>query len=223
MFNIAIDGPAGAGKSSIAKEAAKQLGFIYVDTGALYRTVAFNAIRKGADLNDPDAVVRTLTGTDISLAFENGSQKVLLNGEDVSSKIRTEEISAGASKVSAIPKVREFLFDLQKSIAANNNCLMDGRDIGTVVLPNADLKVFLTATPEERARRRYQQNLDRGMDADYDKILEEVNQRDYQDTHRDIAPLRRADDAVLLDTTELNFDEVVDQLLKLVEERRNHG
>lgn len=223
MFNIAIDGPAGAGKSSIAKEAAKQLGFIYVDTGALYRTVALNAICKGADLNDPDAVVRTLTGTDISLAFENGSQKVLLNGEDVSSKIRTEEISAGASKVSAIPKVREFLFDLQKSIAANNNCLMDGRDIGTVVLPNADLKVFLTATPEERARRRYQQNLDRGMDADYDKILEEVNQRDYQDTHRDIAPLRRADDAVLLDTTELNFDEVVDQLLKLVEERRNHG
>lgn len=223
MFNIAIDGPAGAGKSSIAKEAAKQLGFIYVDTGALYRTVALNAIRKGADLNDPDAVVRTLSGTDISLAFENGSQKVLLNGEDVSSKIRTEEISAGASKVSAIPKVREYLFDLQKSIAANNDCLMDGRDIGTVVLPNADLKVFLTATPEERARRRYQQNLDRGMDADYDRILEEVNQRDYQDTHRDIAPLRQADDAVLLDTTELNFDEVVDKLLKLVEERRNHG
>lgn len=223
MFNIAIDGPAGAGKSSIAKEAAKQLGFIYVDTGALYRTVALNAIRQGADLNDPDAVVGTLNGADISLAFENGSQKVLLNGEDVSSEIRTEEISAGASKVSAIPKVREFLFDLQKNIAANNNCLMDGRDIGTVVLPNADLKVFLTAAPEERARRRYQQNLDLGMDADYDKILEEVNQRDYQDTHREIAPLRQADDAVLLDTTDLNFDEVVDKLLKLVEERRNHG
>lgn len=223
MFNIAIDGPAGAGKSSIAKEAAKQLGFIYVDTGALYRTVALNAIRKGADLSNPDAVIGTLAGTDISLAFENGSQKVLLDGEDVSSKIRTEEISAGASKVSAIPKVREFLFDLQKSIAASSNCLMDGRDIGTVVLPNADLKIFLTASPEERARRRYQQNLDRGMDADYHKILEEVNQRDYQDTHRDIAPLRQADDAVLLDTTDLNFDEVVDKLLKLVEERRNHG
>lgn len=223
MFNIAIDGPAGAGKSSIAKEVSGRLGFIYVDTGALYRTVALNAIRQGIDLNDADAVISTLDDVDIQLAFEDGSQKVLLNGEDVSSKIRTEEVSAGASKVSAIPKVREFLFDLQKNIAAKNDCLMDGRDIGTVVLPNADLKVFLTASPEERAQRRYKQNLERGMEADYNQILKEVNERDYQDTHRDIAPLKQADDAVLLDTTDMTFDEVVDYLLKLVEEKRNHG
>lgn len=223
MFNIAIDGPAGAGKSSIAKEVSGRLGFIYVDTGALYRTVALNAIRQGIDLNDADAVINTLDDVDIQLAFEDGSQKVLLNGEDVSSKIRTEEVSAGASKVSAIPKVREFLFDLQKNIAAKNDCLMDGRDIGTVVLPNADLKVFLTASPEERAQRRYKQNLERGMEADYNQILKEVNERDYQDTHRDIAPLKQADDAVLLDTTDMTFDEVVDYLLKLVEEKRNHG
>lgn len=223
MFNIAIDGPAGAGKSSIAKEVSGRLGFIYVDTGALYRTVALNAIRQGVNLNDADAVISTLDNVDIQLAFEDGSQKVLLNGEDVSSKIRTEEVSAGASKVSAIPKVREFLFDLQKNIAAKNDCLMDGRDIGTVVLPNADLKVFLTASPEERAQRRYKQNLERGMEADYNQILKEVNERDYQDTHRDIAPLKQADDAVLLDTTDMTFDEVVDYLLKLVEEKRNHG
>lgn len=223
MFNIAIDGPAGAGKSSIAKEVAKQLGFIYVDTGALYRTVALNAIRQGIDVTDTEAVVHSLSGLNVQLAFKDGSQLVLLNGEDVSSQIRTEEVSAGASKVSAIPKVRAFLFDLQKNIAANNDCLMDGRDIGTVVLPNADLKIFLTASPEERARRRYQQNLDRGMEADYDQILKEVNQRDYQDTHREIAPLRQADDAVLLDTTAMTFDEVVKTLLNLVEEKRNHG
>lgn len=223
MFNIAIDGPAGAGKSSIAKEVSGRLGFIYVDTGALYRTVALNAIRLGVDLNDSDAVIRTLDKADIRLAFEDGTQKVLLNGEDVSSKIRTEEVSAGASKVSAIPRVREFLFDLQKNIAAQNNCLMDGRDIGTVVLPNADLKVFLTASPEERAMRRYKQNQERGMKADYDQILKEVNERDYQDTHREIAPLKQADDAVLLDTTNMTFDEVVARLLELVEEKRNHG
>ncbi len=223
MFNIAIDGPAGAGKSSIAKEVSGRLGFIYVDTGALYRTVALNAIRQGVDLNDSDAVIRTLDNADIRLAFEDGTQKVLLNGEDVSSKIRTEEVSAGASKVSAIPSVRDFLFDLQKNIAAQNNCLMDGRDIGTVVLPNADLKVFLTASPEERAMRRYKQNQERGMKADYDQILKEVNERDYQDTHREIAPLKQADDAVLLDTTNMTFDEVVARLLELVEEKRNHG
>lgn len=223
MFNIAIDGPAGAGKSSIAKEVSRQLGFIYVDTGALYRTVALNAIRQGIRPDDVDAVIRSLDGVDIRLAFEDGTQKVLLNGEDVSSLIRTEEVSAGASKVSAIPKVREFLFDLQKSIAAQNDCLMDGRDIGTVVLPDAQLKVFLTASPEERASRRYKQNLERGMDADYDQILKEVNQRDYQDSHREIAPLKQADDAVLLDTTDMTFDEVVNHLLTLVEEKRNHG
>ncbi|MEE1353173.1 MAG: (d)CMP kinase [Acutalibacteraceae bacterium] len=220
MFHIAIDGPAGAGKSSIAKEAARRLGFVYVDTGALYRTVALNALNQGVDLENSDAVIASLDGTDIRLAFEDGTQKVLLNGQDVSDSIRTEQVSAGASKVSAIPAVREFLFGLQKNIAASCDCLMDGRDIGTVVLPDADLKIFLTASPEERARRRYEQNRERGMEADYDAILAEVNQRDYQDTHREIAPLRQAGDAVLLDSTHMSFQEVVDRLLQLVEEKR---
>ena len=220
MFHIAIDGPAGAGKSSIAKEAARRLGFVYVDTGALYRTVALNALNQGVDLENSDAVIASLDGTDIRLAFEDGTQKVLLNGQDVSDSIRTAQVSAGASKVSAIPAVREFLFGLQKNIAASCDCLMDGRDIGTVVLPDADLKIFLTASPEERARRRYEQNRERGMEADYDAILAEVNQRDYQDTHREIAPLRQAGDAVLLDSTHMSFQEVVDRLLQLVEEKR---
>lgn len=220
MFHIAIDGPAGAGKSSIAKEAARRLGFVYVDTGALYRTVALNALNQGVDLENSDAVIASLDGTDIRLAFEDGTQKVLLNGQDVSDSIRTEQVSAGASKVSAIPAVRELLFGLQKNIAASCDCLMDGRDIGTVVLPDADLKIFLTASPEERARRRYEQNRERGMEADYDAILAEVNQRDYQDTHREIAPLRQAGDAVLLDSTHMSFQEVVDRLLQLVEEKR---
>jgi len=204
----------------IAKEAARRLGFVYVDTGALYRTVALNALNQGVDLENSDAVIASLDGTDIRLAFEDGTQKVLLNGQDVSDSIRTEQVSAGASKVSAIPAGREFLFGLQKNIAASCDCLMDGRDIGTVVLPDADLKIFLTASPEERARRRYEQNRERGMEADYDAILAEVNQRDYQDTHREIAPLRQAGDAALLDSTHMSFQEVVDRLLQLVEEKR---
>lgn len=222
MFNIAIDGPAGAGKSSIAKEAARRLGFIYVDTGALYRTVALNAIRNNVSLNDPAAIAETLPNAKISLAFADGTQRVMLNGEDVSEQIRTPDVSAGASKVSAVPAVRQYLFDLQKNLAAENDCLMDGRDIGTVVLPNAQLKVFLTASPEERARRRWNQLKEAGTEADYDEILKDVNQRDYQDTHREIAPLKQAEDAVLLDTTHMAFEEVVAELLRLTEERR-HG
>ncbi|MDD5887812.1 MAG: (d)CMP kinase [Oscillospiraceae bacterium] len=222
MFNIAIDGPAGAGKSSIAKEAARRLGFIYVDTGALYRTVALNAIRNNVSLNDPAAIAETLPNAKISLAFADGTQRVMLNGEDVSEQIRTPDVSAGASKVSAVPAVRQYLFDLQKNLAAENDCLMDGRDIGTVVLPNAQLKVFLTASPEERARRRWNQLKEADTEADYDEILKDVNQRDYQDTHREIAPLKQADDAILLDTTHMNFEEVVAELLRLTEERR-HG
>ena len=222
MFNIAIDGPAGAGKSSIGKEAARRLGFIYVDTGALYRTVALNAIRNNVSLNDPAAIAETLPNAKISLAFADGTQRVMLNGEDVSEQIRTPDVSAGASKVSAVPAVRQYLFDLQKNLAAENDCLMDGRDIGTVVLPNAQLKVFLTASPEERARRRWNQLKEAGTEADYDEILKDVNQRDYQDTHREIAPLKQAEDAVLLDTTHMAFEEVVTELLRLTEERR-HG
>ncbi len=220
MFNIAIDGPAGAGKSSIAKEVSKRLGYIYVDTGALYRTVAYNALQNGASLEDAEAVKATLSDTKISLAFEDGTQKVLLNGNDVSDVIRTNEVSAGASKVSAIPEVRTYLFDLQQDIAKNNDCLMDGRDIGTVVLPNADLKVYLTASAEERARRRCKQNEEKGIPADFDTILKEVNERDERDMNREIAPLKQAEDAVLLDTTDMNFEQVVEKLLALVAEKQ---
>lgn len=218
MFNIAIDGPAGAGKSSIARAAAAELGFIYVDTGALYRTVALGALNKGLKPEETDAIVALLPELEVGMDFVDGEQRVLLNGEDVSEAIRQPEVSAAASTVSAIPAVRQFLFDLQQNMAREHNVLMDGRDIGTVVLPDAQLKIFLTASPEERARRRYEQIKDTS-DVTYEEILRDINQRDYQDTHRDIAPLKQAEDAVLLDTTHMSFDEVVAAILSLTKER----
>ncbi|MBO7689350.1 MAG: (d)CMP kinase [Clostridia bacterium] len=219
MFNIAIDGPAGAGKSSIARAAASQLGFIYVDTGALYRTVALGALKRGIRPEETDAIVALLPELDVAMEFVDGEQRVLLNGEDVSEAIRQPEVSAAASTVSAIPAVRQFLFDLQQNMAREHDVLMDGRDIGTVVLPDAQLKIFLTATPEERARRRYEQIKDTS-DVTYEEILRDINQRDYQDTHREIAPLKQAEDAVYLDTTDMSFDEVVDAILSLTKERQ---
>ena len=193
MINVAVDGPAGAGKSSIAKAVAEEIGFIYVDTGALYRSVALYALEN--DL-DNDSLIASLYKINIRLEFINGSQHVILNEDDVSDKIRTSDVSMNASKVSALPEVRKYLFDLQKKIAAENNIIMDGRDIGTVVLPDADLKVFLTASAEERANRRFLEVRDSNIT--YEKVLEEIKQRDYNDMHRDISPLRQADDAVLL-------------------------
>ncbi|MBP5272242.1 MAG: (d)CMP kinase [Clostridia bacterium] len=219
MFNIAIDGPAGAGKSSIARAAAAQLGFIYVDTGALYRTVALGALKRGIRPEETDAIVALLPELDVAMEFVDGEQRVLLNGEDVSEAIRQPEVSGAASTVSAIPAVRQFLFDLQQNMAKEHDVLMDGRDIGTVVLPDAQLKIFLTATPEERARRRYEQIKDTS-DVTYEEILRDINQRDYQDTHREIAPLKQAEDAVYLDTTDMSFDEVVDAILSLTKERQ---
>ena len=219
MFNIAIDGPAGAGKSSIAKAVAKNLGFIYVDTGALYRSIALNCLKQGVAAEETEQVVALLENTTVELKFEDGTQKVILNGEDVSEAIRTPEVSANASKVSAIPEVRTFLFDLQQTMAKENNVLMDGRDIGTVVLPNADLKVFLTASPEVRAKRRYDELLAKGQDVDYDTILADVKERDYRDTHRDVAPLKAAEDAVIVDSSDMSFDEVAATIQKLAEER----
>ena len=219
MFNIAIDGPAGAGKSSIARAAAAQLGFIYVDTGALYRTVALGALKRGIRPEETDAIVALLPELDVAMEFVDGEQRVLLNGEDVSEAIRQPEVSGAASTVSAIPAVRQFLFDLQQNMANEHEVLMDGRDIGTVVLPDAQLKIFLTATPEERARRRYEQIKDTS-DVTYEEILRDINQRDYQDTHREIAPLKQAEDAVYLDTTDMSFDEVVDAILSLTKERQ---
>lgn len=213
MINVAIDGPAGAGKSSIAKATAAEIGFIYVDTGALYRSVALFALENGLD---SDGLVKSLDKINVRLEFADGSQHVILNGADVSDKIRTAEVSMNASKVSAIPEVREFLFGLQKKIASENNIIMDGRDIGTVVLPDADLKIFLTASAEERANRRFKEMTDSGIT--YEQVLEDIKQRDYNDMHRDIAPLKQAEDAVLLDTTGMTIEEVRNRLKAMISE-----
>ncbi len=218
IVNIAIDGPAGAGKSTIAKTVSKELGFIYVDTGALYRTVGLNALRLGKDTKNAEEVVPTLEGLDVSLRFVNGEQRVFLGEEDVSTAIRQNEVSMAASNVSAIPRVREFLFDLQRDIAKKNDCIMDGRDIGTVVLPDAKIKIYLTASAEARADRRFKELTEKGQDVDYNKILEEIKARDYQDMNREIAPLKQADDAILVDTTELNLEQAIEYMLKTIKE-----
>lgn len=218
-INIAIDGPAGAGKSTIAKAVARKFGYIYVDTGALYRAIAYYVLSQGKDVNNAGAVENLLHDIVPELKYIGGEQRVFLNGEDVSDLIRTPEVSMGASAVSVIPRVREFLFDLQKKIAAENNVVMDGRDIGTVVLPNADVKIFLTASPEERARRRHKELSEKGDRVSFEEVLADVNKRDYNDTHRDIAPLRQAEDAVLCDTTNVDLQGAVDMLIGIVNER----
>lgn len=220
VINVAIDGPAGAGKSTISRKAAAELGFIYIDTGALYRTVGLNALRVGADVNDPEAVTGTLTDQlKVELKFINGEQRMFLCGEDVSDKIRTPEASSAASKVSAVPSVRAYLFDLQKKLAQENNCIMDGRDIGTVVLPEADVKIFLTASPEARAQRRFLELKEKGMDVKLEDVLSDMIKRDYDDSHRAIAPLKQADDAVLADTSNLTLDESIDLVINIIKER----
>lgn len=218
-INVAIDGPAGAGKSTISRQAAKALGFIYVDTGALYRAVGLNALRTGTNTDDPEAVAASLEGISVELKYENGEQAVFLNGENVSAFIRTPEASMAASKVSAVPKVREFLFGLQQNIAANNDCVMDGRDIGTVVLPNAQVKIFLTASAEARAQRRYKELVEKGEQVDYENVLAEMKQRDYNDSNRAVAPLKAADDAVVVDTTELNLEESIEKIKNVIKEK----
>ena len=218
IINVAIDGPAGAGKSTISKAAAAKLGYIYIDTGALYRTVGVNALRNGVDVKNADAVISTLTDDlIIELKFIDGEQRMFLGGEDVSSEIRTPEASMAASAVSAIPEVRKYLFDLQKNLAKNNNCIMDGRDIGTVVLPDADVKIFLTASPEARAKRRYLELIEKGMEARYEDVLADMIERDYNDSHRAIAPLKQADDAVLADTSELDLQQSIDLIISIIE------
>ena len=218
-INIAIDGPAGAGKSTIAKRVSKELGYIYVDTGALYRTVGLNVLRQGKDTKSEAEVLTTLEGLKVSLGFVDGEQRVFLHEEDVSTAIRQNEVSMAASNVSAIPKVREFLFDLQRNIAEENNCIMDGRDIGTVVLPNAQIKIYLTASAQARADRRFKELTEKGQEVNYDDILKEIELRDYQDTHREIAPLKKADDAILVDTTELDLEGSIAYMLKVIKER----
>ncbi len=218
MINIAIDGPSGAGKSTAAKGAAKELGFIYVDTGAMYRAVGVAALQRNIAPDNAAAVAAMLPEIEISLRFEEGEQRVYLNGEDVSKTIRLPEASMAASNVSAVPAVRAFLFDLQKSLAAKNNCIMDGRDIGTVVLPDAQLKIFLTASAEERANRRYKELIERGTPVEYDTLLAEIKQRDYNDSHRAIAPLKPAPDAVLLDSSDLDLAQVIEKITAMAKE-----
>ena len=216
---IAIDGPAGAGKSTIAKLAAKELGFIYVDTGALYRTIGLAAVRRGYTADDKAEIIAMLDGIAVELAFnEKKEQIVLLDKEDVSGLIRTPEISMMASAVSAIPEVRAYLLDLQRNMAHTNNVIMDGRDIGTVVLPDAKLKIFLSASAECRARRRYDELIEKGMDVKYEDILRDVETRDYNDSHRDIAPLKPAEGAVMVDTSGEDLETSVNKLLNIMRE-----
>ncbi len=219
MVSVAIDGPAGAGKSSIARAAAERLHYIYVDTGALYRTIGLAAARSNTNIEDDDEISELLSKIDISILFLNGEQHVVLNNEDVSSEIRTEQASMMASRVSAIPAVRAYLLDMQRNFAKTDNILMDGRDIGTVVLPNADVKIFLTASPEIRARRRVAQLAEKGIEADYDEVLKDIITRDYNDSHRDIAPLKPAEDAILFDTSDITLDQSVEKLVNIVEEK----
>ena len=216
---IALDGPAGAGKSSIAKRAAKALDYIYVDTGALYRTIGLAATRKGVEPVDYPEVNQLLSEINVDLTFnEAGEQIVLLDGEDVSGLIRTPEASMTASKISQIPAVRAYLLDLQRNMAKNHNVIMDGRDIGTVVLPDAQVKIFLTASPGARAGRRYKELVEKGMDVKYEDILQDVITRDYSDTHRETSPLKPAEGCVIVDTTELDFEQSVEKIISVIKE-----
>jgi cytidylate kinase len=218
MISVAIDGPAGAGKSTIAKALSKDMGYIYVDTGALYRTVGLYMLRNNISTTDAENVGKALDDISVEMKHIDGVQRVFLNGEDVSDFIRTEEVSMAASNVSAIPSVRAFLLSLQRDIAKKNNIVMDGRDIATVVLPNATVKIFLTASAEERATRRYKELIEKGQKADYDKVLEDIKTRDYNDSHREIAPLKPSEESVIIDTTDVPLKKAIEMLKQAVEE-----
>ncbi len=219
MIHIAIDGPSGAGKSTIARLVAARLGFMYIDTGALYRSVGVAALKRGFDPGDEKKVEQMLPTIRVTLGFVDGIQHVYVNDEDVSVQIRLPEASMAASAVSALPAVRRFLFGLQQDLAASHNCVMDGRDIGTVVLPDAEVKIFLTASPEVRAQRRYRELIEKGNEVNFDALLKEIIQRDYNDSHRAVAPLKKADDAVEIDSSEMSLDEVTEQILAIVHQK----
>ena len=219
-YAIAIDGPSGAGKSTLARRAAARFGFLYVDTGAIYRTLGLAAHRRGIDCHDEAAVSAILPELDIRMGYnEEGEQRMYLNGEDVSAAIRAPEISICASDVSALPAVRAYLLDMQRRVARESNVIMDGRDIGTVVLPQAELKIYLTASAEARAQRRLKELLEKGTQTDFEAVLRDIEYRDYQDTHREIAPLREAEDAVRLDTSELDLEQSCELLYRTIRER----
>ena len=219
MINIAIDGPSGAGKSTLAKMLAKKLGYIYVDTGALYRSIGLYMFDSGINPKDKDAVIEALSNIKIELRFENGTQKVYLNGTDVKDRIRLPEMSMYASLTSAIPEVRAFLLDIQKDMAKKNNVIMDGRDIGTVILPDAQVKIFLVASSETRAKRRYKELAEKGIETSYEEVLSDIIKRDENDSTRAVAPAVAAPDAVLLDSSDMNADEALDAALKIIEDK----
>ena len=218
-ISVAIDGPSGAGKSTVARAAAAQLGYVYVDTGAMYRTIGLAVCRRGISGEDTEGIRSVLPDIRVGITYENGAQHVLLNGEDVSEAIRTPEISYYASKVSAVPEVRRFLLETQRNMAKNGNILMDGRDIGTVILPDAPVKIFLTASAQSRAERRYKELIEKGQQGTMDGILHDINERDRQDMTRAVAPLKQADDAVLLDTSSLTLEESIAAVLCIIREK----
>ena len=208
-YNVAIDGPAGAGKSTIAKLVAKEKGYIYVDTGAMYRGLAIHFIKKGIKAEDINAIVEACKDAEVSIVYENDVQQIYLNGENVTAMLRTEEVGNMASKTSAIPAVREKLLELQRTLAREKDVIMDGRDIGTNILPNADVKIYLTASVETRATRRYKELLEKGENCVYEEIAQDIKERDERDMNREIAPLKQAEDAILVDSSEMTIDEVV--------------
>lgn len=216
MISVAIDGPAGAGKSTLARRLAADFGYIYVDTGAMFRTIGLYALRAGKDPKDNEAVNALLPNITLEFAFIEGEQHIYLNGEDVSTAIRTEEVGMAASAVGANPAVRAFLLEMQRDMARTQNILMDGRDIGTVVLPNATVKIFLTASAEARAQRRAKELAEKGQPADFATVLADIRQRDYQDSHRAVAPLKQADDAILVDTSSIGLQESFDLLKRTI-------
>lgn len=215
MHNIAIDGPAGAGKSTIAKKVAKELGFIYVDTGAMYRSMALYFIRNGIKSDEEDRITSVCDNIQVSIDYVNGEQQVMLNGENVNAFIRTEEVSRMTSDTSKYPVVREKLLSLQRELASKKNVIMDGRDIGTCVLPDAEVKIYLTASSAERARRRYAEQVERGIECDIEQIEKDIIARDEQDMNREIAPLKQAEDAVYLDSSDMNIEQVVKAIIDI--------
>ena len=221
-INIAIDGPGGAGKSTVARAVAKQLGFIYVDTGAIYRAIGLKFVRTGKSFTNEN-IISVLPGTELSLTHIDGEQHIIIDGEDVSSLIGTQEISSAASKVSAVPEVRAFLLDLQRDIARKNNVIMDGRDVGTVILPNAEVKIFLTANVEVRARRRHRELMAKGLETPdtFERVLKEVAERDKADSERATAPLKPAEDAVLVDTSDMDFEQSVQTVINIIRRKVN--
>lgn len=220
MYNIAIDGPAGAGKSTIARKVAEELGFVYVDTGAMYRAMAYYFLQHDISSEDQQAVEAACPDIRVTIEYQDGEQQVLLNGENVNAYIRTEQVSLMTSKVSQYPKVREKLVSLQKQLAAEQNVIMDGRDIGTCVLPDADAKIYLTASVKERATRRYKEQVEKGMQADLSEIEADIEKRDYQDMHREVSPLCQAEDAVLVDSSDMTIREVVAEIIRIFEEKK---